>query len=151
MIFAQNPNAFRDYQILEKIEAGLKLKGFEAKAIKQGKISLKGSYITFQKNTPYLINCHIAPYQQKNVPSNYQPDRPRILLLKKKEIKYLLGKLKEKGLTLIPVRVYNKNNLIKIEIAVAKGLRKSEKKEKLKEKEFQREKERFLKKISRNL
>jgi tmRNA-binding protein len=90
-------------------------------------------------------NFNIPPYQPKNTPKDYDENRPRKLLLKRKEIKYLIGKIKEKKLIIIPTKIYSKRNLIKVEIALAKALKKYEKREKIKEREFRRIKERFLK------
>lgn len=145
MIKIINPAVSYHYQILEKFEAGIELKGFEVKSIKNNKGSLKGSYLTIKNGEVYLINFKLPPYQPKNTPKDYQEDRPRKILLKRKEINYLIGKVKEKGLTLIPLQIYSKNNLIKIEIALVKGLKKYEKREKIKEREFKKIKERAQK------
>ncbi|GIW65826.1 MAG: SsrA-binding protein [Candidatus Parcubacteria bacterium] len=126
------------YKILDKFEAGINLKGFEVKSLRNNRGSLNGSYISIKYGEVYLINFQLPPYQPKNVPKDYDPNRPRKLLLKKNEIIYLTTKIKEKGLTIIPLRIYSKNNLIKIEIALAKGLKKFEKREKIKEKEFKK-------------
>lgn len=134
-----------NYQILETYEAGLVLSGYETKAIKTGKASLKNSFAVTRDNELYLINAHIAPYQIKNTPKNYDPQRPRKLLLKKQEINSLIGKLKQRGLTLVPIRLYTKKNKIKIEFALAKGKRKIDKREEIKKREFKRNKERLLK------
>ena len=143
---SESKKAYFDYQILEKFEAGLVLLGTEVKAIKSGKISLKGSYIIIDKNNEVqLISCHIPPYQPGNAPFDYDPERERKLLLKKKEIRYLIGKSREKGLTLIPLRVYTKRGKIKIEFGIAKGKKKVDKRESIKKKEFKRKKDRLLK------
>jgi SsrA-binding protein len=144
-VFIQNPGVHYHYQILESFEAGIELKGFEVKALREGKGSLKGSYVTIRDNEVYLVNFNIPPYQPKNTPKDYDENRPRKLLLKRKEIKYLIGKIKEKKLIIIPTKIYSKRNLIKVEIALAKALKKYEKREKIKEREFRRIKERFLK------
>jgi len=145
MVLIQNKDVFRNYEILEKFEAGIELYGFEVKSILNGRGSLKGSYVTYKGCEIFLINFYVPPYQEKNVFRNYNPLRPRRLLLKRKEIDYLISKIKTKGLTVLPLKIYNKNRLIKIEIVVVKGLKKYEKREKLKEKEFRRIKERILK------
>jgi SsrA-binding protein len=144
-VFIQNPGVHYHYQILESFEAGIELKGFEVKALREGKGSLKGSYVTIKDNEVYLVNFNIPPYQPKNTPKDYDENRPRKLLLKRKEIKYLIGKIKEKKSIIIPTKIYSKRNLIKVEIALAKALKKYEKREKIKEREFRRIKERFLK------
>jgi SsrA-binding protein len=145
MVRIINPGVNYHYQILEKFEAGIELKGFEVKAIKNNQGSLRGAYISYKNNELYLVNFNLPPYQPKNTPKDYQQDRDRKLLLKKGEINYLASKLKEKGYTLIPLQIYSKNNLIKVEIALAKGLKKYEKKEKIKEREFRKIKSRIEK------
>lgn len=142
---AINKKANFDYIILEKFEAGLALKGFEVKAIKTGRINLQGSFVTFNNNNFYLINANVSPYQPKNTPTDYDPARPRKLLLNKKEINYLIGKNKEKGLTLVPTRVYIKNNLLKLEFGVAKGKKKWDKREAIKKREFRYSIDRMVK------
>ncbi len=147
-VIIQNKDIFKNYQILEKFDAGIVLHGFEVKSIFSGKGSLKGSYVSKKGNELYLVNFYIPPYQEKNCFKNYDPYRPRKLLLKKREINYLINKLKTKGLTIVPLKIYNKNNLIKVEIALVKGLKKFEKREKIKEKDFKRIYERKLKRSS---
>ena len=143
---SESKKAYFDYQILEKFEAGLVLLGTEVKAIKSGKISLRGSYIIIDRNNEVqLMGCHIPPYQPGNAPFDYDPERLRKLLLKRKEIRYLIGKSREKGLTLIPLRVYTKRGKIKIEFGIAKGKKKVDKRESIKKKEFKRKKDRLLK------
>ena len=137
-ILAQNKKAFFDYQILEKYEAGISLLGHEVKAVKTGRISIQGAYIIMRREEPFLIGANIPPYQPKNTPSNYNPQRDRRLLLKKKEIKTLLGKKKEQGLTLVPLKVYTRDNLVKVQIALAKGKKKFDKRETIKKRENQR-------------
>jgi len=145
MVLIQNKDVFRNYEILETFEAGIELYGFEVKSILIGKGSLKGSYVTHKQRELFLVNFYIPPYQEKNTFKDYDPLRPRRLLLKKKEIDYIISKIKTKGLTVLPLKIYNKNRLIKVEIAVVRGLKKYEKREKLKEKEFRRVRERILK------
>lgn len=141
---ALNKRARYDYQILEKWQAGLVLKGFEVKAIKTGHISLQGAYVTIKDNQAHLINAHIPPYQPANTPDNYDTRRSRKLLLTKKEIKTLIGKTKQKGLTLVPLRVYTKRGRVKIEIGLGKGKKKRDKREDIKKKEAKREIERAM-------
>lgn len=142
-----NREARYHYEILETFEAGIELKGFEVKALIAGKGSLKGAYISNAGGELFLVKMHVPVYQEKNAPRDYHPERPRKLLLKKKEINYLIGKLKQKGLTLIPLSIYLKKRLIKVEIALARGLKKYEKREKIKKREFEREKKRAFKGI----
>lgn len=144
-ILAENRKAKFDYQILEKIEAGLVLIGQEVKAIKTGRISLKGSYVVFKGAELYLIGATIPPYQPKNAPPDYDPERPRKLLLNKSEIKHLIGKTKEKGLTLIPLKVYTKYGKIKLEFGIGKGRKKPDKREIIKKREIERIIEKELK------
>jgi len=142
---AINKRAKYDYNILETFEAGLALKGYEVKSIKAGRISLKGAYVIIKNNQAYLINANIPPYQPKNIPEDYDPNRNRKLLLHKKEIKYLIGKSKEKGLTLMPLKVYTKKGKIKLEFGIGRGKRKIDKRELIKKREVEREIERVVK------
>ncbi len=121
------------------------LKGHEVKSIKTGHISLKGSYVTIKDGEAYLLNALISPYQPKNTPEDYEPTRSRKLLLHKKELKYLLGKGKMKGLTLVPIRVYNKKGKIKLEFGIGRGKRKIDKRELIKKREDKRKIERAIK------
>lgn len=145
MVLIQNKDVFRNYEILEKFNAGIELKGFEVQSLFSGKGSLKGSYVSYKGNELFLKNFYIPPYQEKNTPPDYNPYRDRKLLLHRKEIDHLLSRIKQPGLTIVPLKIYNKNRLIKVEIALVKGLKKYEKREKIKKKEFQRQKERALK------
>ena len=148
-VVAENRSAFQNYQILEKFEAGIVLNGQEVKSIKNGRASLKGSFVVMKGEEAFLLNANIPPYQPQNTPPNYDPQRSRKLLLHKKELKYLLGKSKEKGLTIIPLKLYIKKGKIKVEIALAKGKRKVDKREEIKKREIEREIKRMIKK--RNL
>jgi len=141
---AINKRATYDYEILEKYEAGISLFGCEVKSTKTGHISLKGSYIVIKNNEAYLLNAFIPPYQTKNTPSDYDPSRSRKLLLHKSEIKSLIGKTKQKGLTLVPIKLYTKKGKIKLEFALAKGKRKVDKREKIKKREAERKMRRVL-------
>ena len=142
---AENKQSRFDYEILEKFEAGLVLAGYEVKSIKTGHISLRGSFVVIKNEEPWLLNAHIPPYQPKNTPEDYSPSRSRKLLLTRKEIKYLIGKSKEKGLTLVPLRVYTKRGKIKLEFGIGKGRKKIDKRELIKKREVKREIERTLK------
>ena len=127
--FAENRKARFDYEILEIFEAGLVLSGAEVKSIKNGRMNLTGSYLNFHNGELYLIGAFIAPYQPKNQPADYDPYRSRKLLLRKKELVSLIGKIKPKGLTLIPLKAYNKGRRIKLEFAVARGKKQYDKRE----------------------
>lgn len=145
MQIAKNKKAFFDYEILETLETGIVLSGAETKSSKMGQVSLRGAYVININNLLYLTGAHISPYQPANQPVDYNPTRPRSLLLKKKELKYFLGKLKERGLTLIPLRMYTKQNLVKLEIGLAKGKKKYDKREQIKKREDNRRIGRSLK------
>ncbi|KPJ56272.1 SsrA-binding protein [Parcubacteria bacterium DG_74_2] len=145
-IIAKNKKAYFDYEILEKFKAGMVLIGTEVKSIKTGHISLKGSYVVIDKNGEvWLIGAEIPAYQPQNAPKDYISSRSRKLLLKKSEIKYLIGKSKQKGLTLAPLMVYTEKGNIKLEFGVAKGKKKIDKREAIKKREAQREIKRKLK------
>ncbi len=134
-----NKKAFFNYEILEKFQAGLKLIGSEVKSIQNNRYSLQGAYVSMRGGEAWLVNADIAPYQPKNIRFDYDPLRPRKLLLTKKELKYLQGKNQEKGLTIVPLRVYNTRGQIKLEIALAKGKSKADKREVLKKRTAERE------------
>jgi SsrA-binding protein len=141
----KNKRAYFDYDFLEKFEAGIILTGQEVKSIKLGRMNLSGSYVIIRNNEAYLINAQIPPYQPQNTPKNYEPTRARKLLLKKDEIRYLIGKSQERGLTLTPLRVYSKKEKIKLEFAVSRGRKKADKKEVIKKRETDRELKAYLK------
>jgi len=139
-----NRRAYHDYEILETFEAGIVLRGAEVKSLREGMANLKGSYAEIREEEVWLLNFHISPYPQAGV-FNPDPDRDKKLLLHKQQIRKLTGKVKERGLTLIPLKVYFKNGKAKVEIALAKGRKLYDKRRVLKEKELRREKERALK------
>ena len=138
-IFSENKKALFDYNILESFEAGIVLFGQEVKSIKTGHINLAGSYVVFQQGEPFLMGVKIPPYQPKNVGASYNQERERKLLLNKKEIDYLSGKSSQKGFSLIPLKIYEKNGRIKLEFGLAKGKKKYDKKEKIKKRDIERE------------
>ncbi len=146
-ILAINKRANYDYEILEKLEAGLMLKGYEVKSIKTGHISLKGAYVAITGGEAFLINANIPAYQPLNMPKNYEPTRSRKILLRKSQIKSLIGKTSQKGLTLTPIKVYSKGSLIKIEIGLGKGKRKIDKREEIARREVKRRIGRAMKNI----
>ncbi len=136
---ARNKKAFHDYEILEKFEAGISLKGSEVKAIRLGRVNLKESFVKIIKGEAYLLNSHISHLSTAN--PHYRPDerRERKLLLHKKEIDRLIGKIARDGLTLVPLSIYlNNKNLIKVQIGLAKGKTIHDKRETLKRKEADR-------------
>ena len=144
-IIAENRKAYFNYKILEKFEAGISLIGQEVKSIKMRGVNLAGSYVVLKDGEEFWIGAKISPYQPKNAPLDYNPERSRKLLLKKSEIKYLTGKAKQKGLTLVPLKVYTKKGKIKLEFGVAKGKKKFDKRELIKKREAEKEIKRELK------
>jgi len=152
MALANNKKAYHDYEIVDTLEAGVVLSGPEVKSVKQGRISLPGSYVTIdQQGEAWLVNAHIAPYSPAaGQQQDYHARRSRKLLLKKKEIDRWRGKLETKGLTLLPLKVYLKRGLIKIEVGLARGKKKWDKREEIKKKEWQRKKKRFFSRGQKN-
>lgn len=143
-ILAQNRKAYHDYEILETYEAGLVLTGTEVKSCKNGQINLKDSHIRIVNGEAFLLNAHISPYEQGTY-TNHEPTRTRKLLLHKKEINKLAGKSQEKGLTIIPLKVYLVKNRIKLEIALAKGKKVYDKREEIRKKDLEKEYSRTIK------
>ena len=140
--YANNPKAGFYYEILETLEAGLVLEGHEVKSIKTGKASIKGSYVKIVNDEPYLIGATISPYQPVNTPKNYDPQRSRKILLSKKEISTLIGTAHAHGLTLVPLKIYDKKGRLKLLVGIARGKKKYDKREAIKRKDVQRTKER---------
>jgi SsrA-binding protein len=144
-IAATNRKAFFDYTIEEKLEAGIVLKGTEVKSIRDGKVNLRDSYASVDHGEVVLHNCHISPYSHGNI-MNHDPLRPRKLLLHRKEINKLLGKTQQKGLTLVPLRIYfSPRGQAKVEIALAKGKKQYDRRETIRDREAGREVERAMK------
>lgn len=145
MSLVQNKKAYFNYEILERHEAGIELLGFEVKSLKNGQGSLDGSHITIRGGEAFIIGMQIPPYQVGNTPPDYDPTRNRRLLLTKKEIITLSGEEGQKGLTIVPLSVYNKGRKIKIEIATVRGKKKFDKRESIKKRDTDREIRRTLK------
>ncbi|MFA6324721.1 MAG: SsrA-binding protein SmpB [Candidatus Paceibacterota bacterium] len=137
--YAENRKMRFDYEILEKYEAGIELIGQEVKSIRGGQMSLEGSFVIVRGGEAFLINSNITPYQVKNAPKDYDPLRNRKLLLTKKELNELAESGKNKSLTIVPMSVYNKGRKIKINIALAKGKKKFDKRESIKKRDTDRE------------
>jgi SsrA-binding protein len=138
-IVATNKTAYHNYEVLESYEAGISLVGSEVKAIREGRISLKESYAEVRDGDIVLVKCHISPYEAANI-FNHDPLRVRRLLLHKREIRRLTGKIRERGLTLVPTKVmFNDRGKIKIELGLARGKRKYEKRDVLKKRNTDRE------------
>jgi SsrA-binding protein len=145
MPLIQNRKAYFNYEILEKIEAGIELLGFEVKSLKKGQGSLEGSHITVRGGEVFVVNMQIPPYQPANTPKDYDPIRNRRLLVTKKEIERLSKEESQKGLTIVPISVYNKGRKVKIEIAIVRGKKKYDKRETIKKRDTDREIRRGLK------
>ncbi|HDY73216.1 MAG TPA: SsrA-binding protein SmpB [Candidatus Jorgensenbacteria bacterium] len=143
---SENRRARFDYDIADIYEAGIELKGFEVKSVTSGHGNLTGAYAIVRGGEVWLLNMEIPPYQPANMPSDYDSTRTRRLLLKKEEIKVLTGKIKERGLTLIPLKLYSKNRRIKIALGLGKAKKKYDKREMIKKRETEREIRRHLKK-----
>ena len=141
----KNKKAYFDYEVLETIEAGLMLSGNETKSIKGGAVNLKGSYVSFHNDKVGLAKMHVSKYKPAGTLSDYDPERWRPLLLHKKQIALLKEKNKEKGLTIIPLKVYTKGRLIKVEIGICKGKKTYNKKELIKKKDVEKDIKRTLK------
>ncbi len=137
-IIARNRKAYHEYYILDTFEAGMVLTGTEIKSIRAGRVNLRDGYATVQNDEAWLMNIHIAPYDQASR-ENHEPRRARKLLLHRREISRLLGKLQQKGLTLIPLQLYLKGHLAKVELGLAQGKKLYDKRAALKEKETQRQ------------
>lgn len=146
-IYSENTTANFNYEILTKYEAGIVLTGPEVKSIKESGISLKASFVKIMNNKEvYLLNSHISKYKPAfSAQQNYDPERSRKLLLNKKEINKLLGRIEQKGLTIIPTKVYSNDKKIKIEIALARGKKLYDKKKDMKEKEEKQKANRAMK------
>lgn len=139
-----NKKAFHEYHIFETYQAGIVLTGTEIKSIRAGKINLKDSFAKLENGELWLYNCHISPYAMGNI-YNHEPERKRKLLLNKQEIRKLIGKTKESGYTLVPLKLYMSNGWAKIEFGLAKGKKLYDKREALAKKAVSRDIERAMK------
>ena len=137
-VITTNKKAYHDYNIIETFEAGIVLKGTEVKSVKNGRINLKDSFAKIKNGEVFLFNAHISHYKHGNV-YNHDPVRTRKLLLNRKEIDKLTGKIKEKGFTLIPLKVYIKKGLVKVELGLCKGKKEYDKREAIKRRDLERE------------
>ena len=144
-VVATNRKAFHDYFIEEKFEAGIVLQGTEVKSLREGRVNLQDSYASVRDNEVYLHNCHVSPYSHGNI-MNHDPTRVRKLLLHKTEINRLQGKTQQKGLTLIPLRIYfSQRGHAKVELGLAKGKKLYDRRESIKAREAGREVQRAIK------
>ena len=147
-VVATNREAYHNFHILETLECGVALTGTEVKSIREGRCNLKDSYGQIRQGEAWLLNAHISPYSHGNR-ENHEPTRTRKLLLHRKEIDKLAGKAQEKGLTLVPTKMYLKNGRVKLELAVAKGKKLYDKRETEKRREADREARAMMKQRSR--
>ena len=139
-----NKRAAFDYEILEKFKAGVELTGHEVKSAKMGRINVSGAHAIIRGNEVFLVGAEVSSFQPKNAPAGYEAGRTKRLLLRKREIKYLFGKT-QSGLTLIPLGVFTERGLIKIELGLARGKKKHDKREAIKKREVKKEIRRFVK------
>ena len=145
MSIANNKKAFHDFFIEDRLEAGLVLQGWEVKAIRAGRVQLKEAYIQWKKGAFYLVGCHISALPTASTHVNPDPVRERKLLLKQSEISRLIGKVERSGYTLVPLNLHFQRGFIKAEMGLAKGKKQHDKRESLKERDWQREKQRMMK------
>ena len=144
-VIAKNKKAFHDYIIFDKFIAGIVLTGTEIKSIRKGAVNLKDSFAKIEEGEIFLHNCHISPYEQGNI-YNHEPTRTRKLLLNKKEILKMLGKIKKEGYTIVPLQLFLVKGYAKLEIALVKGKKLHDKREDLAKKAQKRDMERAMKK-----
>ncbi len=143
--YLDNPKAHFDYEMLERFDAGIELLGFEVKSVRAGKGSITGSHIIVRGGEVFIIGMRIDPYQVGNTPQGYEADRTRKLLVTKKEIRTLEETEVKKGLTLIPLSLYNRNGKIKINFAIARGKKQFDKRESIKKRDTDRDMRRVMK------
>lgn len=137
-LIAANKKAFHDYFVLQKFEAGLVLTGTEVKSLRDGKANLKDAYVIFKDDESFLFGLHISPYSHGNI-QNHDPDRTRKLLLHRRELDKLRSQIVEKGLSVVPLRLYFKGSRVKAEIAIVRGKKQFDKRETEKKREADRE------------
>lgn len=134
-----------DFEILETFEAGISLLGTEVKSVRGGQGKLEGGHVLIRGNEAFLVSASIPAYQKANAPDSYDPERPRKLLLTQKEIYHLEEKSEKQGLTIVPIKLYNKGQKLKLEIAIARGKKKADKRQSIKARDTKRDIERELK------
>lgn len=139
MALAENRKARYDYEILERFTAGLELTGTEVKSVRAGKLNLQGAHIGIRGGEAYLLGAEIPAYQPKNAPADYEPARPKKLLLSQKELVELAAAEQTKGLTIVPLSVYNKGRFLKLDIAIARGKKEFDKRHTIKKRDIERE------------
>jgi SsrA-binding protein len=144
MSIAQNKKAFHDYFIEERYEAGIALEGWEAKAIRAGRVQLKEAYVVVSKGEVFLVGCHVSPLPTASTHVHPDPTRTRKLLLHAEEIKRLIGKVEQRGYTLVPLDMHYRNGRIKLEIGLARGKKQHDKRQAERQREWERERQRLL-------
>jgi len=142
--YAENRKARFDYEFVEEFEAGLELTGAEVKSVRAGKISLVGSFVSVRGGEAFLLNAEVQPYQPKNLKADYDPRRARKLLMTKDELEKLTTAEATKGLTIVPLTVYNKGRFIKCRVAIARGKKEFDKRESIKKRDTERDLKRSL-------
>lgn len=143
-VISQNRKAYHDYHIEDTLEAGIALLGTEVKSLREGRVNLRDGYVVIKGGEAYLLNCHISPYSHGNI-MNHDPLRTRKLLLHRKEIDRVRGKIEAKGYTLVPLKIYFKGSFAKVEVGLARGKKIFEKRDTIKEREAKREIEKTIK------
>lgn len=147
-VIAQNKKAFFDYEVLDRLEAGIVLTGDEVKSLRAGHVSMVSSFATVKQGELFLINCKIVPYQQAYTKRDDQSERSRKLLLNRRELNRIIGDISQKGITMVPLKIYlNDRNFIKVELGVCKGKKAAGKKEAIKERDINRQTRRELKDV----
>lgn len=142
--FANNSKALFDYEVVKRFTAGVELLGLEVKSVREGKMNLRGAFIAIRGGEAYLIGSDIPPYQPKNAPLEYDATRARKLLLEKGELEELRDAEGTKGLTIVPISVYNKGRFLKLDLAIAKGKKMYDKRQAIKKRDVERELKRSL-------
>ena len=143
-LIVENRRARHDYELLERFEAGLVLTGTEVKSLRDGRVQLGQAYAELRDGEAWLVNASIATYDQGNI-ANHEPERPRKMLLHKRELASLIGKVRERGLTLVPTRLYFKDGRVKVEVALARGKERQDKRRDIARREADRQIERAMK------
>ncbi len=143
-VYAENRKARFDYEVLEDYKAGIELTGFEVKAVKAGKLSLAGSYVSIRGGEAFLLGAEVQPYQAKNEPLDFDGKRVKKLLLNKDEIESLRKAEDTKGLTIVPLKVYNTGRFLKVDVAIARGKKQFDKRETIKKRDTERDLKRSL-------
>lgn len=145
MTYISHKRARFDYEILDTYEAGISLLGTEVKSVRTGRGKIEGSYVVVRGKEAFLVGASIPAFQQKNVPASYDAERPRKLLVTQKELAILEQKSERQGLTIVPLKLYNKGSKLKVEIAIARGKKKTDKRQSIQERDTKRDIERELK------